>query len=108
MLLYLILTIEGGIRQYDHITKLLDVFAGKIWIAARFYKRYFNTFEEILQCEVRCCSWLQSGPTPAFSGVAGDLHRPARATVCHEAKRSRPDQGPRQRRPLQSNVGPLP
>ena len=36
---------------------------------------------------------------------AGDLHRPARATVRHEATRSRPGQGPRQRRPLQSNVG---
>ena len=45
------------------------------------------------------------GPTPAFSGAAGDLHRPARATMCYDAKRSRPGQGPRQRRPLQSNVG---
>ena len=34
-----------------------------------------------------------SGPTPAFSGAAGNLHRPARATVRHEATRSRPGQG---------------
>ena len=46
-----------------------------------------------------------SGPTPAFSGAAGDLHRPARALARHDAPRSRPDQGPRQRRPLQSTVG---
>ena len=44
-------------------------------------------------------------PTPAFSGAAGDLHRPARALVRHEAPRSRPAPGPRQRRPLQSTVG---
>ena len=53
--------------------------------------------------------WLRNAaecPTPAFSGAAGDLHRPARALVCHDATRSRPAQGPRQRRPLQSNVGP--
>ena len=43
-------------------------------------------------------------PTPAFSGAAGRLHQPARATVRHDAPRSRPAQGPRQRRPLQSNV----
>ena len=29
-------------------------------------------------------------PTPAFSGTAGDFHRPARATVRHDATRSRP------------------
>ena len=45
-------------------------------------------------------------PTSAFSGVAGDLHRPARALARHHAPRSRPAQGPRQRRPLQSVVGP--
>ena len=49
---------------------------------------------------------VMSGPTPAFSGAAGDLHRPARATAHHTPKKSRPGQGPRQRRPLQSNVGP--
>jgi len=47
----------------------------------------------------------ESCPTPAFSGAAGDLHRPARVMVRHEAPRSRPGQGPRQRRPLQSVVG---
>ena len=49
--------------------------------------------------------YILSRPTPAFSGAAGDLHRPARMTVRHDAPRSRPGQGPRQRRPLQSNVG---
>ena len=44
-------------------------------------------------------------PTPAFSGAACRLHRPARATARHHAQKSRPGQGPRQRRPLQSNVG---
>ena len=48
---------------------------------------------------------LTARPTPAFSGAAGNLHRPARATVRHEATRSRPAPGPRQRRPLQSVVG---
>jgi len=48
---------------------------------------------------------LRRCPTPAFSGAAGDLHRPARALARHHAQKSRPGQGPRQRRPLQSNVG---
>ena len=48
---------------------------------------------------------LMSSPTPAFSGAAGRLHKSGRAMVCHHASRSRPGQGPRQRRPLQSNVG---
>ena len=49
--------------------------------------------------------FLPDGPTPAFSGAAGDLHRTRRATVRHRASRSRPAHGPRQRRPLQSVVG---
>ena len=48
------------------------------------------------QCVFDCSAWaflLAAGrPTPAFSGADGDLHRPARATVRHEAKRSRPGQ----------------
>ena len=44
-------------------------------------------------------------PTPSVSGAAGDLRRSRRATARHHAKKSRPGQGPRQRRPLQSNVG---
>ena len=46
-----------------------------------------------------------SGPTASVSGAAGDLHRPARATVRHDATRSRPGQGPRQRRPLHALLG---
>ena len=48
---------------------------------------------------------LFARPTPAFSGAAGDLHRSAQALARHHASRSRLAQGPRQRRPLQSNVG---
>jgi len=44
-------------------------------------------------------------PTPAFSGAAGDLHKPARLAARHDRQKSRPAQGPRQRRPLQSTVG---
>ena len=60
----------------------------------------------LYRCSVAGVLHATDGPTPAFSGAAGDLHRPARALARHDAKRSRPDQGPRQRRPLQSTVGP--
>ena len=46
-------------------------------------------------------------PTASVSGAAGSLHRPARAVGCHNAKRSRPTQGPRQRRPLHAMLGGL-
>jgi len=51
--------------------------------------------------------WGEGGPTPAFSGAAGDLSKPARTTARHHVATSRPAHGPRQRRPLQSTVGPL-
>ena len=44
-------------------------------------------------------------PTPSVSGAAGDLRRSRRATARHHAKKSRPGQGPRQRRPLHARLG---
>jgi len=48
---------------------------------------------------------LSSRPTASVSGAAGSLQKPARALARHHAPRSRPSQGPRQRRPLHAMLG---
>ena len=56
---------------------------------------------------VRAASVLGEQPNACFQRRRWQASESAQATARHHVSKSRPGRGPRQRRPLQSNVGPL-